>query len=78
MSYRAFSLYTVLGSAVWCSVLCWVGIKAGADEKLMKGEMRAVTLWLGGAMLLLGGLYYFFVHRHMKAENKQGDGAGRG
>jgi len=67
MNYRSFSLFTVVGSAVWCSVLCYVGIKAGQDEKLMQGEMRAVTIWLGGAMLVLGGLYYFFVHRHMKA-----------
>jgi membrane protein DedA with SNARE-associated domain len=70
MNYRAFSLYTVLGSAIWCAVLCWVGIKAGNDEKLMAGEMRAVTLWLGGAMVVLGAMYYFFVHRHMKAEEK--------
>jgi membrane protein DedA with SNARE-associated domain len=68
MNYKLFSLYTVLGSAIWCAVLCWVGIKAGNDESLMKGEMHAVTLWLGGAMVVIGGLYYFFVHRHMKAE----------
>jgi membrane protein DedA with SNARE-associated domain len=72
MNYKAFSLYTVLGSAIWCAVLCWVGIKAGDDEKLMKGEMHAVTLWLGGAMLVIGSLYYGFVHRHMKADNKPG------
>ena len=67
MNYRSFSIYTLLGSAIWCAVLCWIGVKAGNDEKLMQGEMHAVTLWLGGAMLALGGLYYFFVHRHMKA-----------
>jgi membrane protein DedA with SNARE-associated domain len=78
MSYKVFSLYTVLGSAIWCSVLCWVGIKAGDDERLMKGEMHAVTLWLGGAMLVLSGLYYFFVHRHMKKESDSVSGAGRG
>jgi hypothetical protein len=32
--------------------------------------MHRITIWLGGAMLVLGGLYYFFVHRHMKAENE--------
>jgi hypothetical protein len=42
-----------------------VGVKAGQDEQLMHGEMRHVALWLGGAALVLGGLYYFFVHRHM-------------
>ena len=66
MNFKAFSIYTLLGSAIWCSVLCWMGIKAGNDDKLMAGEMHRVTLWLGGAMVVLGGLYYFFVHRHMK------------
>lgn len=66
MDFRLFSLFTVLGSAIWCSILCWVGIKMGQDEKLMKGELRQITLWLAGAVLILGGIYYFFVHRHMK------------
>jgi len=67
MDFRAFSICTLLGSAVWCGVLSYVGIKMGEDEQLMKGELHRITLWLGGAMVLLGGLYYFFVHRHMKA-----------
>jgi len=66
MDYRLFSLFTVLGSGIWCSVLCYVGIKAGQDKQLMKGELHHLTMWVGGAMLVLGGLYYFFVHRHMK------------
>jgi membrane protein DedA with SNARE-associated domain len=66
MNYLKFSLFTLLGSAIWCSVLCYVGVKAGQDEQLMRGELHHVTLWLGGAMLVLGGMYYFFVHRHMK------------
>ncbi len=70
MNYKTFSLFTLLGSAIWCAVLCYVGIKMGQDEKLMRGEMHRVSLWLGGAMLVLGGLYYFFVHRHMKAVDK--------
>ncbi len=67
MNYRKFSLYTVLGSGLWCGVLCYVGIKMGQDEQLMKGELHRISLWLGGAMLVLGGLYYFFVHRHMRS-----------
>ena len=68
MDYRLFSLYTLFGSAVWCSVLCWIGVRAGQDEALMKGELHRISLWLGGALVVLGGFYYFFVHRHMKAE----------
>lgn len=67
MNYRTFSLYTLLGSGIWCAVLCYVGIKMGQDEAFMKGELHRVSLWLGGAMLALGAMYYFFVHRHMKS-----------
>ena len=70
MDYKLFSLFTLLGSGVWCAVLCYVGIKMGQDEHLMKGELHRITLWFGGAMVVLGGLYYFFVHRHMKKVNK--------
>jgi len=66
MNYKLFSLYTLLGSGIWCGVLCYVGIKMGLDEKLMKGELHRISLWLGGAMLVLGAMYYFFVYRHMK------------
>jgi membrane protein DedA with SNARE-associated domain len=65
MNYWIFSAFTLLGSGIWCGVLCYVGIKAGQDEHLMKGELHRLTIWVGGAMLVLGGLYYFFVHRHM-------------
>ena len=51
MDYLKFSIFTVLGAATWCSVLCYVGVKAGQDEQLMHGEMRHVALWLGGAAL---------------------------
>ena len=68
MDYVKFSLYTLLGSGIWCAVLAYVGVKMGQDEKVMQGEMHRISLWLGGAMIVLGGVYYFFVHRHMKAK----------
>jgi hypothetical protein len=52
-------------------------VVAGQDEKLLKGDMHHVTLWLLGAMTILGSVYYFFVHRHMhaacKPQEKQGN-----
>ncbi|HVU09483.1 MAG TPA: DedA family protein [Verrucomicrobiae bacterium] len=66
MDYLKFSIFTMLGATIWCSVLCYVGVKAGQDEKLLKGDLREIALWLGGAAIVLGGLYYFFVHRHMR------------
>jgi len=67
MNYKLFSVFTLLGSGIWCAVLCYAGIKMGQDEKLMRGELHRISLWLGGAMLALGAIYYVFVHRHMKA-----------
>jgi membrane protein DedA with SNARE-associated domain len=64
MNYWIFSLYTLIGSAVWCGVLCWLGVKIGAD--ITKGEMHKVTYWLIGFLAIVGAIYYFFVHRHMK------------
>lgn len=63
MNYVRFSIFTLIGSAVWTAVLCWVGIKAGQDEALMKGEMHRVLIWLVGALAVLGVIYYVFVHR---------------
>jgi len=66
MNYKLFSIFTLVGSGLWCGVLCYVGIKMGKDEKLMKGELHRISLWLGAAMLALGAMYYIFVHRHMR------------
>ena len=65
-SYAKFSIFTILGAMIWCSVLCCVGVKAGQDEELMRGELHRVAIWLGGAAVFFGGLYYFFVHRHLQ------------
>ena len=66
MDFRWYSLFTLLGSAIWVSVLCWVGVKAGQDEELMKGSLHRITIWVIGAGVILGALYYLAVHRHMK------------
>ncbi len=67
LNYISFSIYTLAGSAVWCSVLSGVGVKAGEDQALMNGELHSVAVWLGGALVVLGVIYYAFVHRQMKA-----------
>ena len=70
MDFKLFSLFTVLGSGIWCAVLCWLGIKMGQDEALMKGEYHQIVKWLALIMVALGSVYYFFVHRQMKSVDK--------
>lgn len=68
LNYAKFSLYTLLGAALWCAVLCWVGLKAHNDPALMKGELHRVALWLAGALAVLGAIYYCFVHRFTRRQ----------
>src|ERR1041385_86299 len=49
MNYLSFAFFTLLGSAVWCGVLCWLGVKIGAD--IDQGEMHRVTFWLIGFLV---------------------------
>jgi membrane protein DedA with SNARE-associated domain len=65
LDYGQFSLYTLLGSALWSAVLCWLGVQVGAE--INHGQMHRVTFWLVGFLLLLGALYYLFVHRQMRS-----------
>jgi len=68
MNFLRYSIYTLAGSAAWTAVLCWLGVKVGSQ--ISKGEMHNVTFSLLGFLVVLGAIYYFFVHRHMKGSKK--------
>ena len=70
MDYRVYSIYTMLGSAIWSAVLCWVGVAMGDDIEQTTNLTHTLSKWLGLAALLLGCLYYFFVHRQMKTRGE--------
>lgn len=70
MNYLKFSVYTLIGSGLWCAVLCWIGIKAGQNHALMQGEVKTITLWALVGLAVLGAIYYLFVHRVSRAEAK--------
>jgi membrane protein DedA with SNARE-associated domain len=66
LDFRWYSLVTLAGSALWCTVLAWVGVTAGQDPELMSGSVHRISLWVGGLTAFLAALYWFFVHRHMR------------
>jgi len=69
LNFLTYSVYTLAGSAIWSAVLCLVGVKAGQDAKMLAGDMHHITIWLIGAVAILGGMYYLMVHRHMHARS---------
>lgn len=64
MDFLKYSIYTLAGATVWTSVLAFLGVKVGG--KIDQGDMHMVTLYLLGFLVVVGALYYFFVHRQMK------------
>jgi membrane protein DedA with SNARE-associated domain len=70
MNFLKFSISTVIGSGLWCAILCFVGRQAGKDEALMKGDLNRILIWVIGGLGVIGALYYLFVHRVTRAEKK--------
>jgi membrane protein DedA with SNARE-associated domain len=66
IDFRWYSLVALAGSALWCTVLAWVGVTAGQDPELMAGSVQRISLWVGGLGAFLGLLYWAFVHRQMR------------
>lgn len=66
MNYLTFSIFTLIGSAIWSAVLCWVGVAMGSDIEQTSNLTHTLSKWIGLGALVLGGLYFFFVHRPMK------------
>jgi membrane protein DedA with SNARE-associated domain len=66
MNFVVYSLYTLVGSALWSAVLCAVGVRMGADVAQTSNLTHTLSIWLGGIGVVLFALYYLFVHRHMR------------
>jgi membrane protein DedA with SNARE-associated domain len=63
MNFLKYSVFTLIGSLLWCAVLAYIATVAGHDDRLMHGEIREITIWLAGAGVALAAVYYFLVHR---------------
>jgi membrane protein DedA with SNARE-associated domain len=66
MNFALYSFYTLLGSAVYCGFLAWLGVVAGQDEELLAGRAHRVSLWVGGGLAASGILYFLVVRRLTK------------
>jgi len=68
MNFWRFSLMTVLGSAIWCGVLTWLGWKLGIDRPgaiedpaMLVTAIKADALWIVLAIAVLAALYFLML-----------------
>jgi len=67
MNHWKFSLYTLLGAGIWCTVLTWIGYFIGENQELiMKYSRQAVF----GVVIFSAVLIAVYVWRHKKASHK--------
>lgn len=64
MSFRLFSISTLAGSFLWCTVLAWFGARVLADQPRLLEDPEALShvlreklLWIVAAAVVLLGLY---------------------
>jgi len=69
MSFGVFSMVTILGAAIWCSVLAWFGSKITAahpdlmqDPEALMRMVKQEGQWIVGAVLVLCVLYVLVMY----------------
>jgi membrane protein DedA with SNARE-associated domain len=63
LDFRWYSLATLGGSLLWCSVLAWLGSTVGAHPRLLNGSLHRFVLLVLAVIAVLAALYYFCVQR---------------
>ena len=66
MNHFRFSLYTLVGAGIWCTILAWIGYFIGKEQALiMKYSHQAVI----GVIIFSAILIAFYIWRQKKAKN---------
>lgn len=70
MNHLRFSLYTLLGAGIWCSILTWIGYVIGQNSDLvMSWSHRALTWVLLASCILV--ITYIYYHKRKIAKTQQ-------
>ncbi len=46
MNHVKFSLYTLLGAGIWCTILTWIGYIIGENQKLIMQYSHKALVWV--------------------------------
>lgn len=70
MNHLRFSLYTLLGAGIWCSVLTWIGYIIGRNQELITNYSHRALVWVVIASSVLIAVY---VRMHKRRQAKRGE-----
>jgi membrane protein DedA with SNARE-associated domain len=70
MNHLKFSCYTLLGAAIWCTILTWIGYAIGQNQELIMAWSHRALLWVVVASSLLVAIYIWW-HRRQQALNSK-------
>jgi membrane protein DedA with SNARE-associated domain len=71
LDFRWYSVATLAGSLLWCSVLAWLGSTVGDHPELLKGSLHRFVLLVLAVVAVLAVLYYTFVRRLAPAAKRE-------
>lgn len=69
MNHLRFSLYTLLGASLWCSILTWIGYAIGQNQELVMAWSHRALVWVILASCALVACYVWW-HRRRQALNR--------
>lgn len=69
MNHLRFSLYTLLGAGIWCSILTWIGYIIGQNQELIMKYSHRALIWV---IVASGVLIAVYVRMHKKKRTEGG------
>lgn len=70
MNHLRFSLYTLLGAAIWCAILTWIGYALGEHQELVMAWSHKALFWVIAASCALVAAYVWWHRRQSLKRNK--------
>lgn len=61
MNFAQYSLYTIIGSTIWCFILATIGYYFGDNREVIEGFLERFEWVIIGLILVLGLLYFYKV-----------------
>lgn len=63
MNHIKFSLYTLLGAGIWCTILAWIGYAIGENQQLIMQYSHKAVVWVLVFSILLIAFYIWWQRR---------------